>query len=87
MTPKEATEILHSLTPGKQQEAAKILQFLVKNMKGKTPQGGNWNDLNQTQKMVIITAFCIEYGRRTAEHEPAANTSGTGTTGTAAETN
>ena len=65
MNAKEATDILQSIDKGKWNEAGEILKYLVKNMKGKAPQGGNWDDLSQTQKMVIVTAFCIEYGRRT----------------------
>ena len=69
MNAKEATDILQSIDKGKWNEAGEILKYLVKNMKGKAPQGGNWDELSQTQKMVIITAFCIEYGRRTPGKE------------------
>ena len=87
MTGKEATDILQSIDREKWNEAGGILKYLVKNMKGKAPQGGNWDELTQTQKMVIITGFAIEYGRRTPgkkDHEQRRTTSETaGTTGTA----
>lgn len=85
MNKKEATEILHSLTTEKRQEALNLYNFLAGNMRG-----GNWDTLKPQQKILIMYAFAIEYGRRTAgknDHEPAADTSGTGTPGTAAETN
>ena len=87
MTGKEATDILQSIDLEKWNEAGGILKYLVTNMKGKAPQGGNWDELTQTQKMVIITGFAIEYGRRTPgkkDHEQRRTTSETaGTTGTA----
>ena len=87
MTGKEATDILQSIDKEKWNEAGEILKYLVKNMKGKAPQGGNWDELTQTQKMVIITGFAIEYGRRTPgknSNEQRRTTSETaGTTGTA----
>ena len=62
-----SNDILHSITKEKQQEAAKMGQFLTKEMKGQSPQGGNWDDVTQAQKLVIMLAFCIEYGRRTPD--------------------
>ena len=81
MNKQEATEILHSITPDKNREAFNLYNFLAENMKG-----GNWDDLHPQQKIVIMYAFAIEYGRRTAgknNHEQAGTTSETtGTAGT-----
>ena len=60
-----SNDILHSITKEKQQEALKLGKALTKGMTGPTPQGGNWDELSQAQKLVIMLAFAIEYGRRT----------------------
>ena len=69
MTNLNSNDILHSLTKEKQQEAAKLGKALAKGMTGPTPQGGNWDELSQAQKLVIMLAFAIEYGRRTPERK------------------
>ena len=69
MTNLNSNDILHSLTKEKQQEAAKLGKALAKSMKGKTPQGGNWDEISNAGKMVIMLAFAIEYGRRTPDRK------------------
>ena len=87
MTGKEATDILQSLTKEKQREAGALYDALTKTMKGKAPQGGDWDTLTPPQKLLIKFAFAIEYGRRTPgknNHEQRRNASETaGTAGTA----
>ena len=72
MNAEQATDILRSLSVEKRQEALKLYNFLGERMKGKTPQGGNWDELSPQIKLVLKFAFAIEYGRRTAGNEPTA---------------
>ncbi len=65
MNPQDATDIIHSLTPEKRKEAFSLYNFLGENMKG-----GNWDELNPQQKMLLKFAFAIEYGRRTGNKTP-----------------
>ena len=81
MNKQEAESILHSLTPEKRREAFNLYNTLAGNMRG-----GKWDELNPQQKIVIMYAFAIEYGRRKPgnnDHEQTGTTSKTaGTTGT-----
>ena len=65
MNAEQATDILRSLSVEKRQEALKLYNFLGERMKGKTPQGGDWDELSPQMKMLLKFAFAIEYGRRT----------------------
>ena len=65
MNTEQATDILRSLSVEKRQEALKLYNFLGERMKGKTPQGGDWDKLSPQMKMLLKFAFAIEYGRRT----------------------
>lgn len=60
MNAKQATDIIHGLTPEKRQEALDLFNYLGGNMKG-----GQWDTLNPQQKLLIKFAFAIEYGRMT----------------------
>ena len=62
MNAKEATDIIHSLSPEKRREAITIHNYFIQNT-----QGGNWQGLTSQQKQMIEIAFLIEYGRRTPE--------------------
>lgn len=57
MNAKQANEILQSITKDDQQEARNLLQWLAKNMKG-----GNWDKLDQPQKLIVMISFAMVYG-------------------------
>ena len=66
MNIQEANSILHSLTAEKRKEAAMLYNFLAQQMKE-----GNFKPLTSQQKLMIMFAFAVEYGRRNKDNNRA----------------
>ena len=66
MNIQEANSILHSLTAEKRKEAVMLYNYLAQQMKD-----GNFKTLTSQQKIMLMFAFAVEYGRRNKDNNRA----------------
>lgn len=67
MNKKEADDLLHSVNKETLDTAKKLMLKLLPAMKG-----GKWDAMSQPQKVCIVVAIALEYGRRQGAGEATA---------------